>query len=205
MSGTLKPKCNTSGSGVRYVLTCFVICHNIISLYLHAVLLWALMSLVLKCAKMKVNVHWCIKKLNCLKCIVFLFFFVLVSLIPLSNCRCLSTLRLPSPGKPCLRTHSNRWSFQYAVFFSVLFNSIFVSMLEVYNYFNSLSAFKDHELSPSRSEEETVDHLPWRGRLGLRRCGQVISTEFCTTASSCMTRPPLLHRTCRLTSMTTST
>lgn len=48
---------------------------------------------------------------------------------------------------------------------------------------NPLSAFIDHELSPTRSEEETVDHFPWRGRFGLRRCGQVI---FDTILCNCI-------------------
>lgn len=48
---------------------------------------------------------------------------------------------------------------------------------------NPLSAFKDHELSPTRSEEEIVDHFSWRGRFGLRRCGQVI---FDTILSNCI-------------------
>lgn len=70
-------------------------------------------------------------------------------------------------------------SFQQVImckYFFTLFIStnIIMTMLELCNSFKSLSAFKDHELPPSRSEAETVDHFPWRGRLGLWRCGQVI-------------------------------
>lgn len=43
---------------------------------------------------------------------------------------------------------------------------------------NSPSPFKDYEFSPSRSEEETVGHLPWRGRSGLRRGCQVNPSGF---------------------------
>lgn len=43
---------------------------------------------------------------------------------------------------------------------------------------NSPSLFTDHEFPPSRFAEETVGHLPRRGRIGLRRGCQVNPVAF---------------------------
>lgn len=82
---------------------------------------------VLLWAEMKVNVQEAKLCKSCCLPDLFLFF-------TFSNCRCLSTLRLPSHGRPCLRTHSNRWSFQHGVFFLAVFNSIVASKFEICNY-----------------------------------------------------------------------
>lgn len=54
---------------------------------------------------------------------------------------------------------------------------------------NSPSLFKDHEFSPSRFEEETVGHLPRRGRFGLRRGCQVNPARFSTADSLVCVNP----------------
>lgn len=75
---------------------------------------------------MKVNVQEAKLCKSCCLPDLFLFF-------TFSNCRCLSTLRSLSRGRPCLRTHSNRWSFQHGVSFLAVFDSI-VSKFETCNY-----------------------------------------------------------------------
>lgn len=105
-SGTLKPKCNTSDSGVRYVLHRLLMPRSYFPSGLSRP--GESPALIMASDVHNWNYNW-----------LLLFF------LPFSNCQCRSTSRSPYPGRPCSKTLSSRWSVQDIVFLSVLPADIF--------------------------------------------------------------------------------
>lgn len=164
MSGTSKPKCNTSDSGVRYVLF-----HH------PSIKCWNVLSLI---GKYKVTDTVCLylvlleyEKIKDIDHEALLVYSLQVFHIYFSS-------QQMSMAQHIKITVSRKTLFEDSFQQVIWLHFFLVNSLQSWRcgcVLILLSPFTDHELSPTRSEAEAMDHIPWRGGLGLWRCSQVSS------------------------------